>query len=270
MLKFTCNICGTENTNADPLKFHRELMPCEGCGSNPRFRGIILAVQSELIPDQPAICLRSATPRRDLVGLGFSDSEVYASVLERLFSYTNTYYHAPPYLDLMDETSVREYDPVDFVICSDVLEHVPPPAITAFENLRRLVKPGGLLILSVPYLEGYETIEHYPHLHDWRITQTENGSFRVENMRAGNPTVPGQEPYLEIFPRPEFHGGPGAVLEMRMYGEGDLRARLAYAGFQDVKMLEPCRSDVGYVWSFNVEKPYWRGRVGKGFVMACR
>ena len=38
----------------------------------------------------------------------------------------------------------------DFVISSDVLEHVAPPYERALSNLLRLLKPGGLLVLTVP------------------------------------------------------------------------------------------------------------------------
>ena len=79
-----------------------------------------------------------------------------ARLLEYFFSYQNTFLHRPPHFDLMNIDKVS-FAPFDFVLCSDVLEHVPPPVDKAMRNLRRLVKPGGALILTVPYLEGDET-----------------------------------------------------------------------------------------------------------------
>jgi SAM-dependent methyltransferase len=268
MLEFTCNICGATNRGFDRLVIHRELLPCANCGSCPRFRGIVHAVQQAFLGTNTI--LRQADTNKRVTGLGFSDSNVYATEFSRIFSYTNTFFHQEPILDITNTASVARYQPVDFVICSDVLEHVPPPAITAFENLRRLVKQGGTLFFSVPYLEGYETIEHYPHLYQWRVVKKLDGRFIVENLRRGDPNRPGREPFVETFERPEFHGGPGEVLEMRIYGEGDLLARLDYAGFHSVTPLEPVIEAIGYVWESGSERPEWHGRKGKGWILVCR
>jgi hypothetical protein len=114
----------------------------------------------------------------------------------------------------------------------------------------------------VPYLEGYETIEHFSHLGEWSIKQDDRGFF-VENRRVGASST---ERYDNLL----FHGGPGQVLEMRVYGEGDLLARLAYVGFRDVQTIEPNRADIGVVWGPTIEHAFWRGRGGKGYVMVCR
>jgi 2-polyprenyl-3-methyl-5-hydroxy-6-metoxy-1,4-benzoquinol methylase len=83
-------------------------------------------------------------------GLGISDSEIYADRLTECFGYTNTFYHQEPAFDLSrpDETEFGKYD---FVICSDVLEHVSLPVERSFESLVRLLKPFGVLIFTVPY-----------------------------------------------------------------------------------------------------------------------
>ena len=270
MVEFRCNLCGAYNSLSDPLKKHRELLNCVGCGSSARFRGVVHAIQRELLGDQLGVVFRSAIERRKVTGIGFSDSDIYAGELARIFSYTNTFYHMDPVLDIMSTESVAKYQAVDFVVCSDVLEHVPPPAITAFQNLRKLVRTGGVLILTVPYLEGYETIEHYPHLYKWKTVKLDDGYHVVLNLRRGDLGRPNRAPYVECFTRPEFHGGPGEVLEMRLYGEGDLRARLAYAGFSSVEAIEANLPDIGYVWNYTAERPEFHGRGGKSCVMVCR
>ena len=69
--------------------------------------------------------------------MGISDAALYAARLEERFSYLNTFYDREPRFDLTqpDETEFGKYD---FVIASEVLEHVPPPVHRAFETLSRL------------------------------------------------------------------------------------------------------------------------------------
>ena len=110
-----------------------------------------------------SLCLSEFPTRPDIIGLGMSDWDGYASVLAQKFSYQNTYYHQEPRLD------IRDIDPklegtMDFVISSDVFEHVPPPVSMAFENARRLLKPNGILVFSTPYSKETETVEHFPEL----------------------------------------------------------------------------------------------------------
>ncbi|MBE7734533.1 class I SAM-dependent methyltransferase [Devosia faecipullorum] len=50
--------------------------------------------------------------------------------------------------DLLDIPEDRRFDAV---LCSEVLEHVPDP-VAALTKISRLVKPGGVLILSAPFI----------------------------------------------------------------------------------------------------------------------
>lgn len=171
MIQFRCNLCGPDKSIGRPAIKHRERLNCVGCQTTARVRGVVHAIQRELLRSERGTVLRSATQRKEITGIGFSDSHIYAAELDRIFDYTNTFYHKDPMLDIMSGDSIVNYRPTDFVVCSDVLEHVAPPAIIAFHNLRKLVRPGGVLILIVPYLEGYETIEHYPHLYKWKTVE---------------------------------------------------------------------------------------------------
>jgi SAM-dependent methyltransferase len=164
-------------------------------------------------------------------------------------------------LDIKNTEDARQFGKLDFIISSDVLEHVEAPVTTALQNLRAMLKPGGILILSVPYLEGYETIEHYPHLYDYSIAQV-GEKYLVLNMR--------RDGMLEVFENPVFHGGPGSVLELRIFGEGDLSAMLRYAGFGTIEMAYPDLIDAGYVWDAVSESQLWRGRLAKSYVWICR
>lgn len=128
---FLCNICGTRNISpADPRD--RERVTCSRCHSSMRFRSVILALSRALfgldliLPDFPVL--------KSVRGLGLSDSDVYSEALESRFSYLNTFYHRDPGFDLPNPDE-REFGKYDFVICSEVLEHVPAPVDRTFATL---------------------------------------------------------------------------------------------------------------------------------------
>ena len=220
---FVCNICGTRCLVA-AAQLQREIASCETCGSSPRVRAIIRVLSLGLfgrnfaLPDFPV--------SRELSGLGMSDGEVYAVGLAEKFRYTNTYYHKEPRLDIsspgVPECLVQSSD---FIISSEIFEHVVPPVRRAFENTFKMLKPGGLFVLTVPYGPWAETIEHFPELYEFTIL-ADNGSYRLKNVtRSGE---------VQEFHNLVFHAGPGATLEMRVFGEAALLKHLAAAGFEDI------------------------------------
>lgn len=222
---FTCNICGAESTAALSLVTDREAPSCTGCGSNRRFRtmmhGLALGLFGKTLPvvDFPV--------RRDIVGIGLSDALVYANPLAEKFSYTNTFYDTPPRLDITapDWGSVR---PLDFLIASDVFEHVAPPVEAAFRNARRLLKRGGAFVFSVPYGLG-ETVEHFPDLHEFRLEREGDRFVLVNETAAGA---------IERHDDLVFHGGPGSTLEMRVFGLRHLYRLFRATGFTGPRLLD--------------------------------
>ena len=179
-------------------------------------------------------------PRRpDLVGIGLSDSPAYAVPLARRVGYVNTFFHTEPRLDIGNVPENRAAE-VDFIIASDVFEHVAPPVARAFANARRLLKPGGVLIFSVPFSLDADTVEHFPELHDYRLVET-GGSWRLENR-----TSDGRD---QVFTDLVFHGGPGTTLEMRLFSRAGLERAFAAAGFARMRIAaEPC-AEHGIVWA---------------------
>jgi SAM-dependent methyltransferase len=143
------------------------------------------------------IALPEVPRHREIAGLGLSDVGAYAVPLAQKFSYENTWYHAEPRLDIARVPPER-FARYDFVIASDVFEHVAPPVSRAFENVRKLLKPGGKLIFTVPFSLDPDTVEHFPDLHEWKLAERD-GAWRLTNTtRAGE---------TQTFDDLVFHGG---------------------------------------------------------------
>jgi SAM-dependent methyltransferase len=175
--------------------------------------------------------LTSLPVRKDLCGLGMSDAGGYTALLEERLDYVNTWYDREPRLDI---TAVPEAlaERHDLVISSDVLEHVLAPVQRAFDGLARLLRPGGVLVLTVPSVPGASTVEHYPDAVDYAVS-TEDGSTVVDLTRLDGSVHRAADPV--------FHGGSGATLEMRVFGLDAVLDHLRAAGFSGYRVL---RDDV--------------------------
>ncbi|HEX6136767.1 MAG TPA: methyltransferase domain-containing protein [Casimicrobiaceae bacterium] len=201
-----------------------------------RFRAIGRLVTREVL-GRDAV-LGDLEPQRHIRGLGLSDADAYARPLAHAFAYENTYFHTAPRLDILDVPEGRR-GRYDFVIASDVFEHVAPPVARAFENARTLLAPGGALVFTVPFTLDAQTIEHYPDLHDWRLDERD-GRWRVLNT-----TGDGRE---QVFDDPVFHGGPGTTLEMRVFSLAALQRHFADAGFARVRVADESCDAFGIAW----------------------
>jgi len=168
---------------------------------------------------------------KSIHGLGFSDSDTYSGYLESRFSYANTFYDRQPCFDLL-RPDEKEFGKYDFLICSDVLEHVPAPIDRAFLTLGRLLKPTGILIVTVPYSLETDTIEHYPDLTASVLTEIGGRTVLVGRSSSGK---------YRVFDQLEFHGGIGSTLEQRIFSDAGIRAGLARAGFVQVR-FDPVES----------------------------
>lgn len=221
-----CNICGFCLIAPMEILSAREIRSCAACGSTLRFRAVVAALQSELDGDGRIRILAQVPQRKHVSGIGMSDSGVYAHILGYKFNYRNTFFHTEPMLDI--RSPAQHYlGQFDFVVSSDVLEHVDGPTERALGNLRALLKPGGILVLTVPYGFQNTTIEHYPELYDYRIEG--DGSDRV----LVNVTKDGRE---QKFTNLCFHGGDGSTLELRIYSYSDLVRQLGEVGFTDIRL----------------------------------
>jgi SAM-dependent methyltransferase len=255
---FRCNVCGVPNTCARTA-IQREVPSCAGCGSTLRVRAVVGLLSRELFGR--ALAIDDFPRRKDIRGIGLSDWEEYARRLAARLDYTNTYYHREPRLDIAEvpESLAGRYD---FLIASDVFEHVAPPVSRAFQGARRLLKPGGLLILTVPYaIEVSHTREHFPTLHQWSLRQEADG-WVLENRRPDGT----EERFTDLV----FHGGAGTTLEMRLFSEASLLAELREAGFDDVRVAADPMPGIGVTWPVSWSLPVVARAAGRTVTASTR
>jgi len=219
---FRCNICGSSSQTALE-ELERETPSCPSCESTVRFRSIIHALSIGLFGS--SLALTDFGVHKELVGYGFSDWDGYAVPLAGQLSYVNTFYDRPPKLDLLARLPFELRRRANFVICSDVLEHVPPPPERAIETLYELLRPGGIALCTVPATTFAETIEHFPELSEFSICERE-GKHVLLNRRTDGTT----EEFTDLV----FHGGSGLTLEMRVFSQRHFEQLLAGVGFTEV------------------------------------
>ena len=237
MMEFTCNICGKRNRTAS-RELGREEASCAECGSSVRMRGLLRALSNEIfgmsltLPEFPRV--------KSLRGLGLSDSPQYADQLALKFDYRNTFHDREPILDLGDPPGL-ELGTYDFIVSSEVFEHVSPPASNAFENAFRLLKPAGVLVLTAPYSIGGDTKEHFTGLREFGLAQVGDRVLLVNRTARGE---------IEVHDNLVFHfGASGPALEMREFSESGLRNELTRAGFGEVRIYSDSFPAFGVVSS---------------------
>jgi 2-polyprenyl-3-methyl-5-hydroxy-6-metoxy-1,4-benzoquinol methylase len=226
MFRFICNICNAQCQTESSVDIPREEPSCEVCGSTVRFRWIVHALSTELFGR--SLPLGGFPQAKHIKGIGMSDWLTTAEVLHNQLDYENTFYHQEPRLDIAD-TSFGQAATYDFIVASEIFEHIPQPIQPAFDNLSRLLKPNGFAIFSTPWVPDGHTREHYPELHDWSVVQLKSGHVLVNRTRNGQ---------LQTFEDLVFHGGPGTTLEFRLFSRSDLTSHLEQAGFEEIEFVE--------------------------------
>lgn len=256
---YTCPVCSTINT-IKTSEIHREGNACNGCGCNTRFRATILSLLAGLSTDsEPSYELSKVRQRMTINGIGISDSEAYAAPLALKFNYINTYLHKDPRLDIEDIQSFSKYKPIDFIICSDVLEHTLLPPSEVIPKLYQSLQPGGLLVLVAPTYLIPEHIEKYPSLASFEVVP-DGAQFKIVYKTKYGVIGEDSNPY--------FHGGPGRVLELRILSDSALQRELKAAGFYlDTLLDESLLKQYGSWWPEWVERSEFDAKaIGKSLI----
>lgn len=195
----------------------REDVACTQCGATWRAQACMLSVLEGLGYPEGA----SVSPDFSRYGLGISDDMTLAQRLFQLFMYTNSYYHQFPKIDVTSPPAETRGQ-FEFIVCSDVLEHVPPPAEFALLGLHSMLRPGGFLVVSVPCQTGPQTAEYYPKIVTWELS---DDGLRWRDSAGSE----------HFDPDPELHGGSGQTLAFRFWSVTDLAERLLSCGFSSVR-----------------------------------
>ena len=242
-MRYTCNICG-KPAEVHLSSIHREIPSCSTCGSTKRFRTIVHLLSVELFGE--SIPLPDFPERPEIRGIGMSDWPGYAQILATKMNYTNTFYDQEPILDITKIES-HQVNSLDFLISSDVYEHVVPHVSVAFANAFTMLKTGGVFIFTAPYKKIGITEEFYPNLYDYNIVEEDSGYVLYNTTRDGN---------KEVFTDLTFHGGPGVTLAMRMFSEVSLLEEFNKAGFRYIHIAnEPC-FEHGILWNRVTDLPF--------------
>jgi len=201
-------------------------------------RGLLRVLSTEIfgvgltLPEFPRV--------KSLRGLGLSDSPQYADQLALKFDYHNTFHDREPVLDVENPPG-PELGTYDFIVSSEVFEHVSPPPSNAFENAFRLLKPAGVLVLTAPYSLGGDTKEHFTGLAEFGLAQVGDRVLLVNRTAGGE---------IEVHDNLVFHfGASGPALEMREFSESGLRNELTRAGFGEVRIYSDSFPAFGVVSS---------------------
>jgi SAM-dependent methyltransferase len=189
-----------------------------------RVRALIALLSEELLG--VPMTLLEFPILKGIRGIGMSDFPELAEKLAAKLDYTNTFYHQAPQFDVT-KPDPADFGRYDFLLSTEVMEHVPVPVEAAFTNLCRLLKPDGLLVMTTPYTLGGKTKEHFPELHDFALASLRDKTVLVNRRRDGS---------IEVFEDLVFHGGPGSTVEMRVFSEESLRENLLRAGFSSVRV----------------------------------
>lgn len=231
---FICNLCGHKNPALTGAP-DSETPTCTACGSNVRTRGLLYTLSEELFGTP---LLLTEFPRvKSLRGLGTSDSASYADRLADRFDYRNTFFHREPRFDIA-QAPADESGRYDFLLSSEVLEHVQAPVEAAFANAWRMLKPAGVFVFTVPYSLEATTRERFGQLHDHGFARLSDRTLLVNRTPSGE---------IQVFDELIFHGGGGATLEMREFSEACLKSILAAAGFSEVRIESEDHPEYGIV-----------------------
>ena len=236
-LRFQCNICSTW-CSVPVTQLGREVPNCPRCQSTARLRAMARCLSLATIGEVKRL---DQLPK-SLRGIGLSDHPRMATYLSRYLDYENTSFHQEPLLDITRPLPTR-MSQYDFVLSSDVFEHVLPPVQLAFDGAFSLLKPGGWLILSIPCMPvgtADGTVEHFPELHEWRIEKGPDGHRSLINTTTSGQT--------ETFTDLVYHGGDGETLEMRLFEERSVVRHLEAAGFHEVSVRDESDLTCGIAW----------------------
>ncbi|MDA8104855.1 MAG: class I SAM-dependent methyltransferase [Nitrospiraceae bacterium] len=166
-----CTACGRIAYFRRYLDNHRELGNCLFCGASNRKRQICYLLRKELKSGDIGKIITSASILNAESSGGLHNS------LKHNTNYISSEYFGDAYrsgemvngtlhVNLLD--THFDDNKFDFVLTSDVLEHIPDP-YKAFREIYRILRPGGVHIFTVPFYQTHYFDEKRAEIIDSQI-----------------------------------------------------------------------------------------------------
>lgn len=237
IIEASCPICGSSYF-LDTTIHSREGKLCPKCGASGRSQAIAYHISKIIYGG--IIALRDHKIDKKINIVGLSDGKIYADILKQKYEYINTYYHRAPFLDISNPDKIL-HNKYDILITTEVFEHVIGPSTKPFLGSYHLLKPGGHIILTVPYINKGDSIEHYAsNLIGYEAYKNEEGLWVAELEYSDGRKA--------IDSNAKFHGGPGKTLEIRLFNRGRVLEELNFAGFCDIETHDENLPQYGINW----------------------
>ena len=109
----------------------------------------------------------------------------------------NTYLTAHPRFDIRSDSS--PIGELDFLIASEVFEHVAPPVMPAFHNVAPLLKASGIMLFTAPWAWDGDPNTAIPELFDWALGRDSERYIVVNLTPDGR-----EERFCDMVPGPSL------------------------------------------------------------------
>ncbi len=158
-----CNVCGWEGLAFTDDQWHLGTV-CPNCGSQVRHR--LLAATLDGLSKQPEFKEASLLIGKDILHFA-PERQLRDRIKKASITYVTADYDRGDCdlkLDMSSMPSVKDAY-FDVIIACDVLEHVPDDR-AAMRELHRILRPGGIAILSIPQKDSPSSTDEDPSITD--------------------------------------------------------------------------------------------------------
>jgi hypothetical protein len=176
-----CPICNAPAHFSSASSWLRDFFLCEGCGSIPRERALMAAIEM-FYPEWRMLTVHESSPAQRGASLRLkSECSAYtASVYDAAVPLGTTHPHHGYRCENLENLTFPDAS-FDLVMTQDVFEHILRPN-RAIKEIERVLKPGGAYIMTVP------------------IVMKSNMSERRAGVDASGEVI--------NFKDPQYHGDP--------------------------------------------------------------